>query len=179
MRPFVGILGLGAAVAILQGLLGTFVPQHYCPDFGLLLVVGLGLSWRGFASGLFLSAFLGFLTDFLSGSLLGQHGFLRMSVYLASRLGSRHLSLLGPLPLACFVAALTAANAAGMAVLTSTFTAGLPLDGAALTGIVPQMLLNALFAAPVAAVAERATLMLSDDENARRMLNLETRGRTA
>ena len=157
MKLFAGILGLGTLVAILQGLAGSFLPQRFVPDLGLLLVVALGLSWRGFAGGIVLVGSLGYLTDLLSGSLLGQHMILRIFVFIAARFGSRHLSLLGALPRALSVAALTAVNALLTELLTTLFT-GSSFTVGTLTGLLPQMVLNALFAAPVAALTERAVV---------------------
>ena len=174
MKLIAGILGLGTLAAILQGVGGTFLPQRYIPDLGLLLVVALGLSWRGLIGGAALAGSLGYLTDLLSGSLLGQHMLLRMVVFLTARLGSLHLSLLGPLPRALFVAGLTLVNALSLSLLTSVFTEGAGLSLSALTGVVPQMILNALCARPVAGLTERAISLLSDDESARK-LHLETR----
>ena len=102
MKLFAGILGLGTLAAILQGVAGTFLAQRFVPDLGFLLAVALGLSWRGLAGGVALVAFLGYLTDLLSGSILGQHVILRMFVFAAARLGSRHLSLIGAMPRALF-----------------------------------------------------------------------------
>ena len=175
MRLFAGILALGTLAAILQGLLGTFVAQRFVPDLGLLLVFAVGLSWRGFAGGFSVAIALGYATDLLSGSLLGQHVTLRMFVFVAARLGSRHLSLHGTMPRALFVAALTAVNAVLMELLTTIFTGGEGFAFGALTGLLPQMFLNALFAAPVTALTERAVALLGDDENARK-LELETGG---
>lgn len=172
MRPFAGILALGTLAAILQGVAGSFLAQRFVPDLGLLLVVALGLSWRGFASGVALVGSIGYLTDLLSGSLLGQHMILRMFVFVAARLGSRHLSLLGRLARALSVAALTAVNAILMELLTTLFTGGSGFQVGALTGLLPQMFLNALFAAPVAVLTERAMALLGDDET--RKLRLET-----
>ena len=174
MKLFAGILGLGTLAAILQGVLGTFLPPRFIPDLGLLLVVALGLSWRGFAGGVALAALLGYLTDLLSGSLLGQHVLLRMLVFVAAWMGSRHLSLLGSLPRVLFVAGLTFANALLMALLTLAFAGGPGLAAPALTGLAPQMFLNALCAGAVAGLTGRAITLLSDDSA--RKLRLETRG---
>ncbi len=179
MKLFAGILGLGTLAAILQGVAGTFLAQRFVPDLGLLLVFAVGLSWRGFAGGFGVAIALGYATDLLSGSLLGQHMTLRMFVFVAARLGSRQLSLHGTIPRALFVAALTAVNAVLMELLTTIFTADVGFQVGSLTGLLPQMFLNALFVAPVAALTERAVAALGDDENARK-LELETgRGRLA
>jgi len=175
VKLFAGILALGTLAAILQGVAGTFVAQRFVPDLGLLLVFAVGLSWRGLAGGLGLAIALGYATDLLSGSLLGQHMALRMFVFVAARLSSRHLSLHGTLPRALFVAALTVVNAVLMELLTTIFTGGAGFVVGALTGLLPQVFLNALFAAPVAALTERAVALLGDDENARK-LELETGG---
>lgn len=175
MRLFAGIVGLGTLAAILQGVTGIFFAQRFVPDLGFLLAVALGLSWRGFAGGVALSAFLGYLTDLLSGSLLGQHVLLRMFVFCAARFGSRHLSLVGTMPRALFVAALTAVNAVVMELLTTIFTEGPGFATGTLTGLAAQMVLSALFAAPVVALTDRAIAVLGDDENARK-ISLETGG---
>ncbi len=175
MKLFAGILGLGTLFAILQGMTGTFLAQRFIPDLGFLLVIALGLSWRGFAGGIVLVVLLGYLTDLLSGSLLGQHAILRIFVFVAARLGSRHLSLHGTLPRALFVAALTAVNAVWMELLTTVFTNSSGFAVGSLTGLPAQMALNALCVAPVAALIERAVALLGDDENARKLL-IETGG---
>ena len=169
MRLFAGILVLGALAAILQGVAGTFVAQRFVPDLGLLLVFALGLSWRGFAGGFGAAIALGYITDLLSGSLLGQHMTLRMFVFVAARLGSRHLSLHGAMPRALFIFGLTAVNAVLMELLTTIFTGDTGFVVGSLTGLLPQMFLNALFAAPITALTERAVASLGDDENARKL----------
>ena len=58
MKRIVALLALGVLAPMVQGAVGTFVPPQYCPDLGLLLVVGLGLCWRSTAGGVLLSATL-------------------------------------------------------------------------------------------------------------------------
>jgi hypothetical protein len=55
-----------------------------------------------------------------------------------------------------------------MELLTTAFTEGPGFAVGTLTGLAPQMVLNALFAAPVAVLTERAVAVLCDDENARK-----------
>jgi cell shape-determining protein MreD len=175
VKLFAGILVLGALAAIIQGVLGTFVSQQYVPDLGLLLVFAVGVSWRGFAGGFGAAIGLGYITDLLSGSLLGQHVVMRIFVFVAARLGSRHLSLLGAMPRALMVAGLTLVNAFAMEALTTIFTGSGGFVIGSLTGLLPQIFLNALCAAPLTAGVERMVALLSDDESARK-LSIETGG---
>jgi len=71
LKRVLALLAIGALAPMVQGAVGTFIPLYYCPDFGLLLVVGLGLCWRGTPGGLPLSATLGLIADLLPGSLFG------------------------------------------------------------------------------------------------------------
>jgi rod shape-determining protein MreD len=179
VKRVLGLLGLGAAALAVQGAVATFLPARLLPDLGFLLVIALGLCWRSAVGGVCVSAMIGFATDLLSGSLLGQHALLRMVVYTAARLGSRHLNLRGALPQAVFVAALTVANAVGLAVLTSFFSPGAGVGIGALRELLPQALVNALFAPLVAHATARAVARLGDEDSGQRLLPMTQRGRIA
>jgi hypothetical protein len=58
LKRVLALLAIGALAPMIQGAIGTFIPLRYCPDLGLLLVVGLGLCWRSTAGGIALSAAL-------------------------------------------------------------------------------------------------------------------------
>ena len=150
MKPALVLLAVGAAATLLQAVAATFVAPRFLPDLGLLLVVALGLCWRSTAAGLVLAAVLGYLTDLLSGALLGQHALVRLGVFAAARLASRHLNLRSAPPLAVFAVGVTVANAAAIGGLTAFFSTGLGFDRAMAADLLPHVLANALFAAPVA-----------------------------
>jgi rod shape-determining protein MreD len=174
-----GLLGLGAVALTLQGAVATFIPARFCPDLGFLLVISLGLCWRSPVGGVCVAAAIGFATDLLSGSLLGQHALLRLAAYAAARIGSRHLNLRGPLPQAAFVAGLTAANALALALLTSFFSPGSGAGIFAVRELLPQALANAGFAPFIAFVTERAVVGLGDEDGGQRLVPLASRGRIA
>jgi rod shape-determining protein MreD len=173
VKRAVALFAAGALAGILQGAAATFVPARFLPDIGLLLVLSLALTWRSTAGGLLLAAALGYVADLLSGSLIGQHALLRVLSFGVARIGSRHLSLRGPVPQAAFAAVLTAANAAGTVALTAFF--GGAGGGPALMSLLPHALVNALFAPLVSAATETSLNLLGDEDAGRRLLQLEPR----
>ncbi len=177
MKRVLALLAIGAFAPMAQGAVGTFVPLHYCPDFGLLLVVGLGLCWRSAAGGVALSATLGFIADLLSGSLLGQHMLLRIFAFGAARVCSRQLNLRGVIPQATFVAVLTAVSALGTGALTAFFSAGPGVDGEMLRELIPHALINGAFAPLGVWFVERISNWLSEVEVGHQLLQLRPRNR--
>ncbi len=107
MKSGLAVFALGLAMLIVQVSLGRTLPPPWCPDFAWLVVVGVGLRWPSFVSGLLLAASLGYSMDLLSGSLMGQHALLRILTFLAAALGARQLDLSGGLSVAVFVFAMT------------------------------------------------------------------------
>lgn len=172
MKRLVVLVGLGLLVPILQGALGPFLPRSACPDLGLLLVIALGVALRSTAAGLALSAWLGFVSDLLSGALLGQHALLRVLAFAVARLTSSHVNLQGPFTQMVLAAGLTLASAFGMLALTAFFEAG----SAAVfpvADLVWHSAVNALLAPVVVGLAVRGLARLEDD--GRRPLRLEPR----
>jgi len=169
------LLALGVVALMVQGVVTQVLPAQLVPDFGLLLVVAIAVCLRGAASGVVLAALLGYATDLLSGSLLGQHALLRMAAYGVARFGSARLNLRGPLPQALFVGLLSVAHAVGLWGLFAFFAAdsGTPL----LT--LRELLLHALvngIAGPFVTQGVGALLgRLGDDEASQRPLRLEPR----
>ena len=149
MKPLFVLLVLGALAPMFQGVIGTFIPLQYCPDLGLLLVAGLGLYWRSSHSGAVLAAAIGFVTDLLSGSLLGQHTLLWLFAFGAARVASQQFNLRGVLSQAALLIVLTGLSALGTAVLTAFFVAGQGWDGVISESLIPHALINAV-AAPFA-----------------------------
>ena len=179
MKRVLGLLGLGAVALTLQGAVASFLPPRFCPDLGFLLVVALGLCWRSAVGGVCVAGAIGYTTDLLSGSLLGQHALLRLAAYAVARFGNRHLNLRGALPQMVFVAVLTCANAFAMALLTSFFSPGTGVGMVAVRELLPQAVANALFAPPVALATARAVARLGDEDGGQRVLPLARRGRVA
>ena len=179
MKRVLGLLGLGVVALTLQGAVPSFLPARFCPDLGFLLVVALGLCWRSAVGGVCVAGAIGYTTDLLSGSLLGQHALLRLAAYAVARFGNRHLNLRGALPQAIFVAVLTSANAFAMALLTSFFSPGTGVGMVALRELLPQAAANALFAPLIALVTARTVARLGDEDGGQRVLPLAPRGRIA
>lgn len=175
MKPVLVILVLGALAPMIQGVAGAVIPARFFPDLALLFTLALGLCWRGTGGGLLLAASLGYLTDLLSGALLGQHVLLRVLAFGAARLGARQLNLRGPLPLASFAFGLTLANALALGGLTEFFSSGLGGGLAAPADLWSQALINAVCAPFAVRGMEWLLARLSPDESGRRLLSLEPR----
>jgi rod shape-determining protein MreD len=174
MKRELVLAGLSLLVLIVQASAGRILAPEWCPDLGLLLVVGFGLSLRSATSGVALAALVGYLSDLLSGSLLGQHMLLRMAAFGAARVGSRRLNLRGPVPLAIFVAALSAAHGLALWALVSFFASGAAPLWPPVGDFLAQAVVNGLLAPLVAAGVARVCQALGDEEGAR-LMRLEPR----
>lgn len=176
MKRVVGLVALGLLVPIFQGAVAPFLPRSACPDLGLLLVIALGVGLRSTAGGVALAAWIGFVSDLLSGSLFGQHALLRVLAFGAARLTGGHVNLQGAFTQMALAAALTVASAFGMVGLSAFFAGSAPLaPGGALLW---QMGVNALFAPFVLGLVARLITKLDGDDG-RRLLRLDPRGYSA
>lgn len=146
-------LGLLALVA--QGALATLVAPPWCPDLALLVLIGIGLRWEGAASGILLAALLGYATDLLSGSLLGQHALLDMFVFGGTLLATRQLNLHGLLPLASFAAVIAFFYGAVMQAITGFFVGGVELQVSWVGGQVAHAFVSGVAAPFVSAAIGR------------------------
>lgn len=172
------LLGVGVAALVLQGAVATVLPPPWCPDLALLVLVGIGLRWRGLARGLLLAALLGYARDLLSGSLLGQHALLHLFAFTATLVATRQLNLRGSWPLAFFAIALTVFYGLGMLALTGFFVGGADLQLGWLGAQALHAVMTGVFAPAVSAVVGRA-LEWADDEPGRRTLGLGATRRPA
>lgn len=145
MRGALLLLFLGALALMLQGALATFLPPALCPDLRLLLVIGAALH-LGAASGLLVTAALGYGTDLLSGALLGQNALLGLLVFAAARAVDGTLELRRPIPTAIFAAVVSPLCGLGLTGLSWLFGAGPPLDLHAVLVLGLQALVNAVCA---------------------------------
>jgi len=174
VKRALALAGLAFAGLVAQAGVARVLPAPWCPDLGLLFVVGFGLSLRRAATGLVLSALVGYLCDLLSGSLLGQHMLLRMGAFGAARIGSRRFNLRGPAPLAIFSAGLCAVNGLATWALAAFFAPGEapPLPPASEFAV--QALLAGVLAPVVVVVVTWVCQALGDEEGAR-LMRLEPR----
>lgn len=181
MKRVLALLALGALAPMIQGVAGSFLAPHYCPDLGLLLVVGVGLGWRGVAGGAALSATLGLIADLLSGSLLGHYVLLRLLAFAATRVCSRRLNLRGAIPRVIFAVGITVASGLCGALLGAFFAAGPQLgpDPALLRDLTAHALITGAFAPAVIRVAEGVSSWLGEAEGGRSILTLPPRGRAS
>jgi len=165
MKRIGGLFALGLLALPLQSVLARFLPPPACPDLGLLVVIGIGLCLRSM-QGLWVCALLGYATDLLSLSLLGQHAFLRVLLFGATRVGSRHLNLMRMPPRLVFVAMLTVATGLVGAVLTRLFVGTSPVDWVFFRDLILHALVTTAFALPVTRIVEWLNGRLASEEDA-------------
>jgi len=166
------LLGVGLAALLVQSAAALVLPYPFCPDLGLLVVIAIGLYWEPLPSGFALAVVLGYSTDVLSGSLLGQHAMLRLVCFSAARLASRQLNLRGSLPFAVFAGGLTIIYAAALEAQFAFFT-GAPTEVGALGRTLLHAAVNAFFAPVVASVVERLCSWGGDEDVARRSVRFD------
>ena len=173
MRRALLLFAAAIVVWIVQGTLATLLPVWLVPDLTLVATVAVAVSGPPLA-GLFFAAGVGFGADVLSGALLGQHGLLRLLVFVAARLLGAQFDLRRGVPLAIFAAVLSVVDAAGLWGLGRVF------QEASLLGVdaIPTVLARALWAAALAPGAVRLFGGLQewiDEGDTRREVRLEPR----
>lgn len=176
MKVAIGLFLLGALGPMIQSSLAQFIPASLCPDFGLLLVISVGLCGRSVAGGLVIAGFTGFVADLLSGSLMGQHMLLRVVAYAVAKSGSRQVNLKGFGSQFVFVALLTLFDAFVMGGITAFFSPGAGFVSIGGGELMLSALVNALAAPFVMKLVVRVYARLGDDEGGgRRVMRIETR----
>jgi cell shape-determining protein MreD len=166
------LLGLGVAALVAQGALATLVSPPWCPDLALLVLIGIGLRWDGIAAGLLLAAFLGYATDLLSGSLLGQHALLDLFAFTGTGVAARQLNLRGSWPLAFFAITVTFLYGLAMLAITGFFVGGAELRLGWFGSQVIHALVTGACAPSVSALVGQASGW-ADDDPGRRSLGLD------
>jgi rod shape-determining protein MreD len=175
LKTGLALLALGALAPMLQSALAPYLSAALCPDFGLLLVVAVGLSGRSVAGGLLFSVFVGFVADLLSGALLGQHALLRVLAFAAARGANVHVNLVGAGAKGIFVAVLTVLNGLAMGGITAFFSPGAGFAAIGIRELALGALVNALAAPPVTSLVSRLLTRLDDEGAGRRAVRLEPR----
>ena len=174
MKRTIGIFVLVFGVPMLEGALAPFLPAAFRPDLALLVVFALSLSWRDPATGLVLAAVCGFVVDLFSGALLGQHALLAVLAFVAARVLSFNVSMMGAVPQMACAAALTAVHAIGVVGLTTFFTPGADFSLLRAGIIVPRVAVNALAAPIVTRAVSALVAWLAGEDVGRRPLRIAT-----
>jgi rod shape-determining protein MreD len=179
MKSIFAVLMLGFAALVVQGALARTIPPPWCPDLALMVVIGVGLRWPGFMPGLFVVVPLGYAMDLLSGSLMGQHAFMRLVSYLTAAVASRQLDLSGGLSVAIFVFGMTVFYGLGIVATLSFFVGSGVVGFDVLTSALAHGVANVIAAGPMIGLVERILARFSDDEVGRRgPLPLESQRRS-
>ena len=178
MKTALALFGLGLVAVVVQGALGRLIAPPWCPDFALLVLIGIGLRWRGLAAGLVLAALLGYATDLLSGSLFGQRALLNLFVFSGTLLATQHLNLRGSWPLAWFATSATLAYGLAMLAITGFFIGGAELRWAWLGAEMIHAGFCGLVAPTVAAGVAAVSGWASDEDTSGRAFGIPS-GRPA
>jgi rod shape-determining protein MreD len=164
VKSILAVLALGFAALIVQGAVARTIPPPWCPDLALLVVIGVGLRWPGFLAGVFITVPLGYAMDLLSGSLMGQHAFMRLVSYLTAAVASRQLDLSGGLPVAIFVFGMTIFYGLGIVATLSFFVGSDAIGFDVFSSMLVHGVANVIAAGPMIALVERILTRFSDDE---------------
>jgi len=175
VKSILAVLLLGFTALIVQGALARTIPPPWCPDLAWLVVIGVGLRWPGFLSGMFVAVPLGYGMDLLSGSLMGQHAFMRLISYLMAAMAARQLDLSGGPAVAIFVFGMTFLYGLGIVATLSFFVGSGVIGFDVLTSALGHAIANVIAAGPMISLVERVLARFSDEEVSRRgMLPLGT-----
>lgn len=177
MRLFLSFLLIGVLLMISQGALARWLPPPFCPDFGLLLVICLGLRWPTLSSGLLLVGFLGFSADLLSGSLMGQQALLRVFVFAIAFIAGRQFNIRETLPLMGFAGSVSFLYGVALYLLTLFFIGSAAGEGSGwLFDDFWHSMANAAFAPVISWLCARVFLWVVGDEANERALQIRVGG---
>ena len=172
MRPafvwcVIGLLGVA-----LQAMLAAQLPMGQ-PDLSLLGALAAALV-LGPAEGLIVACVLGFGADMVSGSMMGQHAFVRVIEFAVVRGFAGQLDLRRIAPQIVVGFALSLLDAALMAGVSLLFIPSFAVAWSALGGLTARATMTGIAAPFVGRLARTVTEWLSETE-ARREMRLETR----
>ena len=174
MRPAGALVALGLCALVLQGVLAALLPPVLQPDLGLLVTVAAAVAAPAVGA-LLLAAGLGYGTDLLSGTLLGQFALLHLLAFAATRFVHAQFHLERGLPLATFCFALSLLDALGLAALSSLFVGPSPLGVEELPLVAGRALVNAALAPLVQRLVSKVFENLQDTDARRREVRFDTR----
>lgn len=174
MKAVLVLAVLGAFGVMLQSSAALWVPARALPDLGLLVVVALAVSIRSPVLGVCLAVGLGYVTDLLSGAMLGQHALLRLGAYGVARVLSSSVNLRGPFSLALFTLVLAATQAFVLHAISAFFARSWSVTATALEDVAVHALATAIAAPMVVGLVSRAAARLGDDDSGR-PVHLEAR----
>jgi rod shape-determining protein MreD len=173
----ISLMALGLLALIMQGAIATFLPPPWSPDLGLLVVLCIGLRWRGLAAGLCLATALGFCADLLSGSLMGQHALLRLLAFSAAFFAGRQLNLKGSLPMVVFAFVVTIGYGFALLAVSTFFVGTGELGVRWLVDLLLHGLVNGIVAPWISAFVNRVASWVGEGESSTRSLHIDPHGR--
>ena len=173
MRPLFAVIALGLLAVILEGALAHLLPGRFVPALSLLVAAAAALSLPPLA-GLVAAVVLGLGTDMVSGALLGQHAFLRVIEWAATRGLARQLDLVRAGPFAIFAAALVVLDAAGFAALSRGLLGPVPFHLSDGVAVATRAAVTVVFAPAIGSAVRRMVERFGERE-ARREMRLDTR----
>ena len=175
MRRVAALIAFGGLLTMCQGAVAAYLPAGWCPDLGLLLVVGMALAWRSTAGGVLVALLTGYAADLVSGTLLGQHALIRVVAYGLARVFSAQIDLRSALPQMIWVAMLTVTVAALLAASTTFFLPGAGFVLPPLRALAVHAAATGLASPLVTGATRRLVTLLGSEEEARRQLHFEPR----
>jgi len=164
----VGMLGIS-----LQAMLVAALPVALVPDLSLLAAFAAALV-LGRAHGLIVVCLLGLGSDMVSGSLLGQHAFVRVLEFLFVRAVAGQLDLRRAFPQVFVAFALSVLDSTLMAGLALVFVPAFPVAWSEVGALLGRAAVTAVLAPLVCGAAGTLTEGMSAIEG-RREMRLETR----
>jgi rod shape-determining protein MreD len=174
IRPALALAAVGIAALVVQGALAALLPPPLVPDLGLLVTVIAAVEAPALLA-LALAAGLGYGTDYLSGTLLGEAALLRILAFAATRFVSAQFHLERPLPLAGLCLAIALLEPLGTAALSSLFAGASPFGWEALPTLATRAFLAAALAPFAHALVSTAVASLSEGDTRRREVRFDTR----
>ena len=173
MREALTLLALGLLALVVESALLANLPVAFVPSLALLVPIAAALLLPPTA-GLLVAVALGFGADVLSGSLLGQHAFVRLAEFVLVRVLASQLDLMRPLPFAIFALGLALFDAAASAGVLRFFLGSFAPSSTELATVGLRALVSAA-AAPLALFAARTTTAWGSLDEARREMRLDTK----
>jgi rod shape-determining protein MreD len=175
VKRALALIVAGLLALVFQGALATLLVPPWCPNLVLLVLIAIALRWEGAAGGLLLAAILGYATDLLSGSLLGQHAILDLFAFASTLAATRRLNLRGPWPLAFFAACVSLVYGIAMLAITGFFVGGASLRWGWLGAQLIHAAVCGVFAPAVSGFIGLLADWIGDDEGSHRTLALHGR----